>query len=95
MLYLILACLLYLCDLLRRRKAHKDFSDAFKDVTGPQRWDEADLHPPVQPLRSAPAKDPRDRVFGAPFVTAGWVVIAVTGVVAAVEISLLGLLLKL
>ncbi|KIY67624.1 hypothetical protein CYLTODRAFT_490460 [Cylindrobasidium torrendii FP15055 ss-10] len=34
------------------------------------------------------------RVFGRPFVTAGWIVIAVTGVVAATEIGILILIFK-
>lgn len=92
MLFLILACMLYLCDLVRRRKSHQDFADAMKgSAGGPSRWDEPDLHPP----EGSPTKDPRGRVYGAPFVTAGWVVIAVTVVVAVVEISLLGLILRL
>ncbi|KAF9497348.1 hypothetical protein BDN71DRAFT_606328 [Pleurotus eryngii] len=35
------------------------------------------------------------RVFGRPFVSAGWIVLSVSGVVAAVEIGLLVLLLKM
>ncbi|KAF9018562.1 hypothetical protein BDZ89DRAFT_1073796 [Hymenopellis radicata] len=34
------------------------------------------------------------RVFGRPFITAGWIVVGVTGVVAAVEIGLLVLIFK-
>jgi hypothetical protein len=35
------------------------------------------------------------RIFGRPFVTAGWIVVAVTCVVAAVEIGLLVLIFRL
>jgi hypothetical protein len=35
------------------------------------------------------------RIFGRPFVTAGWIVIAVATVVASVEIGLLVLVLKI
>ncbi len=35
------------------------------------------------------------RVFGRPFITAGWIVLAVSGVVAAVEIGLLVLILQI
>ncbi len=34
------------------------------------------------------------RIFGRPFITAGWIVVGVTGVVAAVEIGLLVLIFK-
>jgi hypothetical protein len=34
------------------------------------------------------------RVFGRPFVTAGWIVVGVSGAVAVVEIGLLALVLK-
>lgn len=60
-----------------------------KGSEGPRRWDDADLHPPNGRM------DPRHRVFGAPFQTAGWVVIAVTAVVAGVEFALFALLLRL
>jgi len=90
LLYVVLACLLYICDLVRRRKSRSEFADAMKANEGSQRWDDADLHPSM-----GPAKNPRDRIYGAPFSTAGWVVIAVTVLVACVEISLFALLLRI
>lgn len=51
---------------------------------------------------NAPSKVPiqtvgqeNTRVFGRPFITAGWIVLAVSGVVAAVEIGLLVLILQI
>jgi len=92
LMYLILACLLYICDLARRRKSHLDFADAVKGDVGPRRWDDDDIRPPGL-ARSR--KDSTNRVFGAPFRTAGWIVLAVTVVVASVEIALLVLLLRI
>lgn len=43
-----------------------------------------------------PSEERTDRrVFGRPFVTAGWIVVAVSGVVAIVEAGLLALILTL
>lgn len=92
-MYVILACLLYICDLARRRKSHSEFADAVKGSLGPRRWDHADIYPPGQ--RTAADANARGRIFGAPFTTAGWVVIAVTMVVAGVELALFVLLLRL
>ncbi len=59
------------------------------------RWDEPELHW-AQHHGNEPHKthDQQKRIFGAPFVTAGWVVVGVTVIVSAIEIALLVLLLQ-
>ncbi|KIO26377.1 hypothetical protein M407DRAFT_243749 [Tulasnella calospora MUT 4182] len=102
LLYVILAAALYLCAIIRRRKSRHDFADSTKGRPTP-RWDESDLHPPrtddetgteAATKRKKDASALRKRIFGAPFVTAGWVVILVTATVATVEVALLVLLLE-
>ncbi|KAG8993569.1 hypothetical protein FRB94_005350 [Tulasnella sp. JGI-2019a] len=62
-----------------------------KGSDGPRRWDYADLHP----SDAEPVKNPSDRIFGAPFTPAGWIVLFVTAVVAGIELSLLVFLLRI
>ncbi|KAG8900965.1 hypothetical protein FRC00_009834 [Tulasnella sp. 408] len=101
LLYVILAAALYLCAIIRRRKSRHDFADSIKGRPS-LRWDEDDMYAPrtddetgteAAARRKKDASALRKRVFGAPFVTAGWVVILVTATVATIEIALLVLLL--
>ncbi|KAG8993863.1 hypothetical protein FRB90_000579 [Tulasnella sp. 427] len=94
---------LYLCAVIRRRKSRHDFADSIKGHPS-GRWDENDLHPPRMDdetgtggaaARKKDASIVRKRIFGAPFVTAGWVVVLVTGIVATIEVALLVLLLAI
>ena len=81
-LYTVLAGLLYGIAFLRQRHSMHDFADSS--------WN----HPSFQnPIRTVGQTG--KRVFGRPFVTAGWIVVLLTVVVAAVEIALLVLVLKI
>ena len=75
-LYTVLAGLLYILAFLRQRHSMHDFADSG--------------------LRSASSEDPirtagqtGKRIFGRPFVTAGWIVVLLTIIVASVEITLM------
>ncbi|KAJ7222232.1 hypothetical protein GGX14DRAFT_662964 [Mycena pura] len=88
LLFAILGVALYILAFLRARHSQHDFADYDK----PESSD------------GIPGRD-RDivqtkgqehtRIFGRPFITAGWIVVGVTAVVAAVEIGLLVLVLKI
>ncbi|KAF9458706.1 hypothetical protein BDZ94DRAFT_1200719 [Collybia nuda] len=81
-LFAILGALLFILAFLRARHSNNDFAD---------RWR---TEPPREPgLKTVGQKG--TRIFGRPFITAGWIVLAVTGVVATVEIALLVLVLQL
>ncbi|KAG8699769.1 hypothetical protein FRC12_017797 [Ceratobasidium sp. 428] len=89
LMYIILAVLLFLISVIRRRHSRHDFSDYYADHG---RFD-GEHAPTSAPEVGAPAS--RKRIFGRPFVTAGWVVVILTTVVAAVEIALLAFILEL
>lgn len=91
LLYIILAALLFLLSIVRRRHSRHDFSDRHGAPAG--RWDGEVIENEV--AQGRPTADGRKRVFGRPFVTAGWVVVAVSFVVAAVEVGLLVLVLTI
>lgn len=80
--YTILAGLLFVVSYLRHRHSRHDFSDpGCKQVE-----------------RGSPTVGQTGagkRVFGRPVVTAGWIVVSVSVVVACVEIGLLVLVLQL
>ena len=78
-MYTILAAALTMMSYFRHRHARHDFADIHRKET----WEHA------IPTVGQTGK----RVFGRPFVTAGWIVVAVTVIVAAVEISLFVLVL--
>ncbi|KAF5381513.1 hypothetical protein D9757_008155 [Collybiopsis confluens] len=83
LLFLILGALLFVISFLRDRHSRHDFADL---PTPNHEYDTADVIQTVGQKGS--------RIFGRPFVTAGWIVIAVAGVVLAVEIGLLVTKLK-
>ncbi|THH19179.1 hypothetical protein EW146_g1954 [Bondarzewia mesenterica] len=75
--------MLIVCAFLRARHSQHDFADIYKDGNAVHR-------------RAVPTKGQEDKQkFGRPFVTAGWVVVAVVGVVGVMEIGLLVLILKI
>ncbi|KAI0085493.1 hypothetical protein BDY19DRAFT_1020779 [Irpex rosettiformis] len=80
-LYTVLAAMLYGLAFLRQRHSLHDFAD--------NSW--------LRPAHQNPIKtvgQTGKRIFGRPFVTAGWIVVAVSIVVAAVEIALLVLIFQ-
>ena len=73
--------MLYMIAFLRQRHSLHDFAD--------NSW----LHPSLQnPVKTVGQTG--KRIFGRPFVTAGWIVVAVSIVVAVVEIALLVLIFQ-
>jgi hypothetical protein len=73
--------MLFVLAFLRQRHSLHDFADSS--------W----THPSFQnPIRTIGQTG--KRVFGRPFVTAGWIVVGVTIVVAAVEMGLLVLIFR-
>ncbi|KAF8999852.1 hypothetical protein BDQ17DRAFT_1400660 [Cyathus striatus] len=81
LLFAILGGLLFGLAFLRSRHSQHDFADRHK---------EDDTH--LKGIKTIGQDS--GRIFGRPFVTAGWIVLQVTVVVAAVEITLLVLILK-
>jgi len=82
-LYAVLAGLLFIISFFRARHSRHDFADCDKE-------DRSNRPPALQTNGQQGT-----RVFGRPFVTAGWIVVAVSGLVAAVEICLLVLIFYL
>ena len=80
-LYTVLAGILYILAFLRQRHSLHDFADTRRS------------HPwQADPVRTVGQTG--KRVFGRPFVTAGWIVVLLTVVVLAVEIALLVLIFE-
>ncbi|TDL14686.1 hypothetical protein BD410DRAFT_796287 [Rickenella mellea] len=88
LLYAVLAGLLFILSFLRSQHSKHDFADP-----------SSLSHPKIQ--RDQPPRiiktvgQTGKRIFGRPFVTAGWIVLAVSCVVATVEVGLLVLVLRL
>jgi len=82
LLFALLGGLLFLLSFVRARHSIHDFADRHKEQVALDRG-----------LLTIGQEN--GRIFGRPFVTAGWVVIQVTTVVAAVEIAMLVLVLTL
>lgn len=66
---------------VRQRHSRHDFADQHRTHTG---------QPPIQTVGQTGRRN-----FGRPFVTAGWIVIALTAVVAIAEVWMLVLILGL
>ena len=75
----MLAGMFFALAYMRQRHSRHDFSD--------RAWAHRSFTNPTRTVGQA-----GKRVFGRPFVTAGWVVVAVTAVVAAIEVALLVLI---
>jgi hypothetical protein len=88
LLYVILAILLFIVSIVRRKHSRHDFSDIH---AAHGRFD--GNHAPQNGERPNP--HPGKRIFGRPFVTAGWVVVFLTAMVAIIEIILLVFLLQI
>ncbi|KAJ7271076.1 hypothetical protein C8J57DRAFT_1320616 [Mycena rebaudengoi] len=90
LLFAILGAALYVLAFLRARHSRHDFADFEKpEDAGPTPYRSGG-----RAVIKTKGQDTA-RVFGRPFITAGWIVIAVTAVVAGVEIGLLVLVLKI
>ncbi|KAF9512846.1 hypothetical protein BS47DRAFT_1330055 [Hydnum rufescens UP504] len=79
LVYCILTAVLVVTAVVRRRHSRHDFSDRYGRQVG--RWDGfyGDSH----------------RIFGRPFVTAGWIVIIVSIVVGGLQLGLIVLLSRI
>ncbi|KAF7369819.1 hypothetical protein MVEN_00314700 [Mycena venus] len=90
LLFAVLGASLYVLAFLRARHSRHDFADYTKpeDYTTPAARQQA-----RHVIRTKGQEN--TRIFGRPFVTAGWIVIGVAAVVAGVEIGLLVLVLKI
>ncbi|KIM89972.1 hypothetical protein PILCRDRAFT_60679, partial [Piloderma croceum F 1598] len=82
-LYAVLAGLLFIAAFFRARHSRHDFADRDKENIFDR--------PPALRTQGQEGK----RIFGRPFVTAGWIVVAVSALVATVEICLLALIMVL
>ncbi|CUA77965.1 hypothetical protein RSOLAG22IIIB_12945 [Rhizoctonia solani] len=87
LLYVILAVLLFIVSIVRRKHSRHDFSDLHAS------HGRFDGHHAAE-NEDGPNPPPRKRIFGRPFVTAGWVVVFLTSVVAIIEVILLIFLLQ-
>ncbi|THV03498.1 hypothetical protein K435DRAFT_827086 [Dendrothele bispora CBS 962.96] len=83
LLFAVLGGVLFILAFLRDRHSRHDFADP-REIT-------SERSPRV--IKTVGVKNPR--IFGRPFITAGWIVIAVSIVVFSVEVGLLVLILKL
>lgn len=83
LLYAVLAGLLFALSFLRSHHSLHDFADHYQGAGG--------LNAEAIKTVGQTGK----RIFGRPFVTAGWIVLAVSLVVLSVEIGLFVLVLKL
>ncbi|KAH9477102.1 hypothetical protein JR316_0011018 [Psilocybe cubensis] len=81
LLFAILGGLLFVLAFFRSRHSYHDFADRHKEA-----------HKVDQCIKTKGQEG--TRIFGRPFVTAGWIVLQVTFIVAAVEIALLVLILR-
>ncbi|KAF8626689.1 hypothetical protein AX15_004773 [Amanita polypyramis BW_CC] len=81
LMFAILGSLLFITAFMRSRQANQDFADRPRKP-----------YPPELVIQTVGQED--KRVFGPPFVTAGWIVIAVSCIVASVELILLTLIFQ-
>ncbi|KAJ7938450.1 hypothetical protein B0H13DRAFT_1142690, partial [Mycena leptocephala] len=90
LLFAVLGGALYVLAFMRARHSRHDFADYDKPESSESSMTSR-THRDV--IRTKGQEN--TRIFGRPFVTAGWIVIAVATVVASVEIGLLVLVLKI
>jgi hypothetical protein len=81
LLFVVLGAVLFVIAFFRARHSAHDFADRHKEA---------------QILDSGIKTQGQEggRIFGRPFVTAGWTVVQVTVAVAVVELGLLGLIIR-
>jgi hypothetical protein len=100
LVYAILSAMLSVLAMVRRKHSNHDFSDEHKESSNSNHLNQIQMQPYIadhvrQNREEAPGTLPEKRVFGRPFVTAGWIVIALTAVVGSVEGALLVLIARL
>jgi len=81
LLYAILSAMLFVIAFVRSRHSTHDFADRRKKS-------------PKFDFCIETKGQENGRIFGRPFITAGWIIIAITLVVAVAEIALLVLMLE-
>lgn len=81
-MFAILGSLLGVVAYVRALQSKRDFSDRARKP-----------YPPELVIETVGQED--KRIFGPPFVTAGWIVVAVSCIVAAVELVLLVLVIRI
>ena len=79
--YTALSGMIFVIAFMRQRHSLHDFADSY--------WARPSFASPIRTVGQT-----GKRVFGRPFVTAGWVVVSLAVVVAAVEIGLLVLIFQ-
>ncbi|KAJ7607337.1 hypothetical protein FB45DRAFT_806856 [Roridomyces roridus] len=89
LLFAILGAVLYVLAFLRATHSRHDFADEHKSEVDTV----ASLVPRPRVIQTKGQEN--KRVFGRPFLTAGWIVVGVACVVACVEVGLLVLVLKI
>ncbi|KAJ6554492.1 hypothetical protein B0H19DRAFT_148895 [Mycena capillaripes] len=89
LLFAVLGASLYVMAFMRARHSRHDFADYDK----PESSDTPSAQRAQDVIRTKGQES--TRIFGRPFITAGWIVIAVATIVAGVEIGLLVLVLKI
>ncbi|KAJ7054702.1 hypothetical protein C8F01DRAFT_482648 [Mycena amicta] len=97
LLFAILGVALYILAFLRARHSRHDFADFDKPesrVAGEHEQEWGSLRIRSREIVKTRGQE-HARLFGRPFITAGWIVVAVAAVVAVVEIALLVLVLKI
>ncbi|KZT23001.1 hypothetical protein NEOLEDRAFT_1070352, partial [Neolentinus lepideus HHB14362 ss-1] len=99
LLYTILSVLLFVISFMRARHSRHDFADNHIDCVDlaelPSKGDEVSGPAPTRHCAIFTRGQENKRIYGRPFVTAGWIVLAVAAVVAAVEIGLFILVLQI
>lgn len=93
LLFAVLGAALYVLAFMRARHSRHDFADYDKPETSETSESSLTSRTYRDVIRTKGQEN--TRIFGRPFVTAGWIVIAVATVVAGVEIGLLVLVLKI
>lgn len=81
-MFAVLGSLLGVVAYMRALQSKRDFSDRARKP-----------YPPETVIETVGQED--QRIFGPPFVTAGWIVVAVSCTVAAVELVLLVLIIRI
>ncbi|KAF8192782.1 hypothetical protein K438DRAFT_1906845 [Mycena galopus ATCC 62051] len=93
LLFAVLGAALYVLAFLRARHSQHDFADYPKSEEDYSTTPAAPQRAEQNVIRTKGQQN--TRIFGRPFVTAGWIVIGVAIIVAGVEIGLLVLVLEI
>ncbi|KDQ55947.1 hypothetical protein JAAARDRAFT_36726 [Jaapia argillacea MUCL 33604] len=94
LLYAILSGLLVVISFFRARTSRHDFADKYINRFSQNKEAPFTQHSRLYRRARPTVGQENTRVFGRPFITAGWIVVAVAGVVAVMEIGLFILVLR-